>query len=187
MMPVIGKLVTKVETRLLIGFGFLISGLGAYTMVYFNLQTDYDTIMWSRILQTFCLPFLFIPINTAAFDGLPSDKSSDASAIINLARNIGGSIGISLCTTMIARRTQFHQERLVDGLTPYHPQMQEHLTQLSHTGLDAHNLLYQQVLQQAAMLSYLDIFQILALLFLVMVPLVFVIRRGISGAVMGAH
>lgn len=186
-MPLIGKLVTKVETRLLIGFGFMMGGVGIYSMVSFNLQVDYDTIMWTRVLMALGLPFLFIPINTAAFDGLPMEKSSNASAIINLSRNIGGSIGISLCTTLLARRAQFHQERLVDNLTPYNAQLQDHITQLSQTGVDGHALFYQQVLQQASMLSYLDAFKMMALLFLLMVPLVFIIRKGISGAVVGAH
>src|SRR5699024_1937468 len=99
----------------LIGFGFLVSGLGLYSMTGFNLNADYDTIMLARVLQAAALGFLFIPINTAAYDSLPMEKASNASAIINLARNVGGSVGISLATTILARRTQFHQSQLASN------------------------------------------------------------------------
>ncbi|WP_101675723.1 DHA2 family efflux MFS transporter permease subunit [Alloalcanivorax mobilis] len=195
LMPVVGRLVTKVQTRYLIGFGFFVSGVGLYTMTGFNLQADYNTIMLARVLQASALGFLFIPINTAAYDGLPMEKSSNASAIINLSRNVGGSIGISLATTLLARRSQFHQSHLAENTSPYNPAFQDNLHQIGQAtasdpgGLLAHGILYRDLLNQASMLGYLDVFKFMAVLFLCMVPLVFIIRRGVSGtgAPAGAH
>ncbi|EKF74379.1 EmrB/QacA family drug resistance transporter [Alcanivorax hongdengensis A-11-3] len=190
LMPLVGRLVTKVQTRYLIGFGFLVSGIGVYTMTGFSLQADYNTIMLARLLQASALGFLFIPINTAAYDSLPMEKSSNASAIINLARNIGGSIGISLSTTLLARRTQFHQDRLAENMSPYNPAYQDSVHQIGQaTGggeLAANGQLYHQLVEQASMLGYLDVFKCMAILFLCMVPLIFLIRRGISGTGGGA-
>ena len=193
LMPLVGRLVGKVQTRYLIGFGFLVSGIGLYTMTGFSLEADYNTIMLARVLQASALGFLFIPISTAAYDGLPLEKSNDASAIINLARNLGGSIGISLATTLLARRSQFHQSRLAEEITPYNPAYQDQIHQIGQaTGagdLASHGMLYQDLLNQASMLGYLDVFKFMAILFLCMVPLVFIIRRGVAGqgAPAGAH
>lgn len=182
-MVLTGKLVTVVQTRHLIAFGFLVSGMGVYSMAFFNAQVDYQTIMWARVLQACCLPFLFIPVNTAAFDSLPEHKVSDGSAIINLARNIGGSIGISLCVSLLAYRSQFHQSRLVDHLSPYDINLQQQLLQSSQSDIGGYPMIYQQLLQQASLMSYLDVFQILGVMFLFMIPLVLLIRKGVPGSV----
>lgn len=190
LMPVVGRLVTKVQARYLIAFGFTVSGVGLYSMTGFSLQADYDTIMLARVLQASALGFLFIPITTAAYDGLPMEKSSDASAIINLSRNLGGSVGISLASTILARRSQFHQSRLAENITPYNPAYQDSVHQIGQVtsgvggdqGLLAHGILYQDLVNQASMLGYLDVFKFMAILFFCMVPLVFIIRRGIAGS-----
>jgi len=186
LMPVVGQLVTRVQTRYLIGIGFLVSGIGLYTMTFFNLQADFNTIMLARTLQSCSLGFLFIPINTVAFAELPMEKSSNASAIINLSRNIGGSIGISLAATLLVRRTQFHQSQLAGDITAYSPAYHEtvhHLSELTgSSGALVHGLLYRQLLSQASMLGYLDVFKFMSITFLCMVPLIFILKKGIAGS-----
>jgi hypothetical protein len=118
MMPVVGMLVAKVDARLLLAVGFAGTALALYSMTRFYGAVDYATIAWARVYQSSALALLFIPINTTALAGMPAAKSNNASAIINMMRNIGGSFGISAVTTLIARREQYHQNVLVAHATP---------------------------------------------------------------------
>ena len=90
-------------------------------MTNLYLDGSFNTLMWLRVLQSLALPFLFIPINALAFRDIPPDKTNNASALINLARNFGGSIGIAFASTLLTRRAQFHQSRLVEQLQPLNP------------------------------------------------------------------
>ena len=87
-------------------------------------DASFDDLATIRVYQTIGLPFLFIPINTIAYDGLPPDKTAQGSALINVARNLGGSIGVSLANTELLQRSQFHQARLVGNLEPRSPVLQ---------------------------------------------------------------
>jgi MFS transporter, DHA2 family, multidrug resistance protein len=144
------------------------------------------------------LAFLFVPITTVAYVELPPGKNNNASALINLMRNPGGSFGISPAQTWLARRTQFHQARLVSHITPYNPQYQQTLQQitrsLSHsgaataqTGRRAVGVIYNTVQQQATMMSYLDIFYLLAWTALLLIALVFLLRKVKPGQARMAH
>ena len=95
------------------------SSLGLFRMANFNLDIDYATAAWSRVTQSAGLAFLFVPISATAFALIPKERTSYATGLFNLARNIGGSSGIATVTTMLARRAQFHQSVLVAHLTPY--------------------------------------------------------------------
>src|SRR5262249_11135493 len=117
MMPIIGLLVSKVQARYLIVLGLIITALALFHMTSFNLNIDYSTATWARVYQSLGMAFLFVPINTVAYTGLPKEKSNNASALINLMRNMGGSFGIALVTTMLVRRAQFHQSVLASHLT----------------------------------------------------------------------
>jgi DHA2 family multidrug resistance protein len=132
-----------------------------------------------------------------AFVGLAHDKSSAASAIINLSRNIGGSFGISLVTTMLARQSQGHQGYLVGHVTPLDPayqgwidQLTDLLMQKGHAAGEAlrmaQGIVYATVQDQASMLGYLDDFRLLALIFVLVIPLVFLLRKP-EGAAPPAH
>jgi DHA2 family multidrug resistance protein len=87
----------------------------------FNLNIDFNTAMWARTLQAFGLAFLFVPINVAAFSSIPRERLGYATGLMNLFRNVGGSAGIAMVTTMMARRSQFHQGTLVGHVTPLDP------------------------------------------------------------------
>jgi DHA2 family multidrug resistance protein len=192
LLPVVGRLIGRVDVRLLITTGLLISSAALWHLSGFSLDADYSAFMWARIYQTIGLAFLFIPINTVAFVGLPRAKSSLASAIINLSRNIGGSFGISLVTTMLARQSQRHQVYLVEHATPLDSAYQarvDHLSamfaQMGHGPLEAlrmaEGMVYQTVQNQATMLAYLDDFRLLAVLFFVLIPFVFLLRKPQGG------
>jgi DHA2 family multidrug resistance protein len=192
MMPIIGIALTKFEARWLILIGLIISSLALYHMTSFNLQIDYRTAASARIFQSMGLAFLFVPINTAAYVGIPKGKNNNASSIINLSRNLGGSFGIALVTTMLARRAQFHQSRLIEHLTPSDPQYQTVLQNMAHTFMtkgasasqamaEAQAIIYGLVQKQANMLAFLDNFWLLSIFCLFMIPLVFLMKRNRPG------
>src|SRR5262249_15221393 len=121
MMPVAGFLVSKFETRWLVMFGCIVVSLGLFWMSRWNLEISYSVAVRARMLQSVGLAFLFIPINVAAFALLPKEKTNMGTGIINLARNIGASIGIATVTTMLDRRAQFHQANLTGHVNPSDP------------------------------------------------------------------
>jgi len=193
LMPVVGNLVARVDPRWLIAFGLGVTSFALFHMTRFDLDVDYAAVAWARAYQSIGLAFLFIPINTIAFLGLPPEKSNNASAIINMMRNLGGSFGIAIATTLLARRQQYHQSILIEHVTPYSRQyddtiraMQQAFAGSTANAADAlqkaQALLYATVQKQAAMLSYNDSFWLLAMIFLVLVPLVFLMRKPRPGA-----
>jgi len=192
MMPVVGNLVVRVDARWLIAFGLTSVGLGLLYMTRFDLDVDYNTLAWGRVYQSVGLGFLFIPVNTIAYFGIPPVKNNDASALINMMRNLGGSFGISLATTLLVRRAQYHQAMLIEHVGPYDRQYDATLQAMQQAFLtrtadaadalhQAQALLYSTVQRQAAALSYLDAFWALGWLFLALVPLVFLTRRATPG------
>jgi len=198
LMPLVGFLVSRYDPRLLLAFGLIVVSLATLYMTRFDLDMDFKTLMWARIYQATGLAFLFVPINTAAYAYLPREKNNVASGLINLARNIGGSVGISFVTTALARRAQFHQTVLVSHLTPKSPQylsMLQHISRrLSVEGYGAveasqraYAQLYGMVNRQANMLAYVDNFKVLGVALLVIVPLVFLMKRPPKGMAAGAH
>ena len=188
MMPIVGRLVGKVDPRWLVICGLSVSSIGLFQMAGFNLNIDYRTAVIARIVQSIGLAFMFIPINVTAFAFVPKEKTNYATGLVNLARNIGGSSGIALATTMLSRRSQFHQQNLVSHLTPLDPNYQAALQGLSQTlaagGADAAQaanqaqaVLYGMVQQQAMMKAFVDVFWLLAIIFLAVVPLVFLMKK----------
>jgi DHA2 family multidrug resistance protein len=191
-MPVVGVLGAKIDARLLIAVGFAGSALALYAMTRFDAEIDYATIAWARVFQALGLALLFIPINTTALAGMPRAKSNNASAIINMMRNVGGSFGISVVTTLIARREQYHRSVLVAHVSPLsHPYAAAlHRLQqayLGHAGsaVDALRQAEAKILalvqKQAALLSFNDCFWAMAVVMAAMLPVVLLIRRPSAG------
>jgi MFS transporter, DHA2 family, multidrug resistance protein len=142
----------------------------------------------ARIIQSLGLAFLFVPINTMAFYFISKENVSYATGLINLARNIGGSTGIALSVTLVARREQFHQQRLIENLTPLNANYQAALegakqmfiskgADAVHAAAQAQQLIYGMVQRQATLLSFLENFRLLALTFLAVIPLMFLMRK----------
>ena len=188
MMPIVGFLLTKFEPRWLVICGLLISAFGLYQMTRFDLNIDFQHAVTARIVQSLGLAFLFVPINTMAFYFIDKSRTSYATGLINLARNIGGSTGIALSTTLIARRQQFHQYRLVEHLSPFNGSYQSALEATKqmlvskgadavHAAAQAQQMIYGLVQRQAMLLSFLEDFRLLALTFLAVIPLMFLMKR----------
>jgi DHA2 family multidrug resistance protein len=187
-MAMVGRLLGRFEARWLIIFGLVLSAAGLIEMSGFNLDVDFRSAMWARTLQAFGMSFLFVPINTTAFSAVAKEKLGYASGLINLFRNIGGSGGIAMINTVLARREQFHQQVLVSHLTPmdgsYADALRNIASSIGAQGASAadaagqaQGVLYGMVQRNAAMLAVNDTFWILALIFLCMIPLVLFLRR----------
>jgi len=188
MMPLVGGLfVRRFQARHLVIAGLLMEAASLWHMGRtFNMELSFEDAVWARVYQTLGLAFLFIPIMQSAYLRLPPGKNSNGSALINLARNLGGSVGIALSSTFVAQRSQFHQSRLVEHVSAYDPQTQAALQQISGTlsahGGDAQNqalgAIYGMVQQQAGMLSFVEIFYIMAIGVLLIVPLTFLLPKN---------
>ena len=188
MMPIVGFLLSRIEARWLVISGLLVSAYGLYQMTHFDFNIDFRHAVEASIVQSLGLAFLFVPINTMAFYFIEREKISCATGLINLARNIGGSTGIALSTTMIARRQQFHQHRLVEGLTPLNGAYQSAIESAKqvfmsrgadavHAAAQAQQMIYSMIQRQAVLLSFLEDFRFLALTFLAVIPLMFLMKR----------
>ena len=197
LMPIVGRLISRADSRFLIVFGLALSAAALYHMTSFDLEVDYWTVALARIFQAAGLAFLFIPITTIAYVGIPREKNNNASAIINLSRNLGGSVGIALLTTSLARRSQYHQSILVERVAAGDPRyaavaakLQQHLASLGGTADQARHLAQAEIGamlgQQAAMLSYVDDFLLLAICFAALIPFVFLARQPSRGQGPGA-
>ncbi|BDG03544.1 DHA2 family efflux MFS transporter permease subunit [Anaeromyxobacter oryzae] len=198
LLPLVGRLVSKVDARWLIAFGFAVLSAALFHMTYTLYPgIDFRTAILMRAFQSVGLAFLFVPINTIAYAGLPAEKNNAVSGIVNLSRNMGGDVGIAFVTTLIARRSQFHQARLAEGVTAGSQTVLARLAGiargLEHAGStsadaarQAYGALYRQLVQQAQTLAYLDALYILAWFSAAMVPLVFLTRR-VKGGRMGGH
>jgi len=188
MLPVIGRLLSKFDARWLVMWGLLVISLSLFHMANFNLDIDFHTAMMARSYQSFGFAFLFVPINVMAFHFIPKEKVNNATGLINLARNIGGSIGIALVTTMLARRAQFHNTVLISHLTPfdvrYNAALQGatqtlmiHGSNATQAASQAQGLLYGMLQRQATMLAFIDDFWLMAVVTLVLVPLPFFLKK----------
>jgi MFS transporter, DHA2 family, multidrug resistance protein len=193
MMPLVGALSGKMDARLLIAIGLAGTAVAMFHMSGFDAYIDYSTVAWARVYQSLGLALLFIPINTAAYQGVPAARNAGASAIINMMRNIGGSVGIALMTTFLARREQYHQNMLVEHVTPYSAQTTQMLQRLQQVYHGAHASaadalhqaqaqLYAMVQTQATVLSYIDAFWVMGMVLLAMLPLLLLLRRPARGS-----
>ncbi|MGA7289536.1 MAG: DHA2 family efflux MFS transporter permease subunit, partial [Terriglobales bacterium] len=131
-MPIVGFLLSRYSPRYLMLFGLSMLSFSLFHMTSFDLGVDFRTMTMARVYQALGLAFLFVPINTAAYSGLPRDKNNAASGLMNLARNIGGSVGISFVATGLARRAQVHQGQLVETLNPANPRFQSALRNMTN-------------------------------------------------------
>jgi MFS transporter, DHA2 family, multidrug resistance protein len=193
-MPVVGQLSTRVQARRLIAFGWAALSLAMlYSTIRIDLLMSFSAALWLRVAQSLGLAFLFVPINLVAYVGIAPEKNNAVSGIINFMRNIGSSVGTSMVTTLLARRSQFHQNRLIEFTRPDNPNYQNLAAglaqQYAHAGgLDpagAHGAavasIYQGLQAQAASLAYVDTFKVLAVAAAIMFCLSFVLRKNDLG------
>jgi MFS transporter, DHA2 family, multidrug resistance protein len=198
MMPVVGFLVSRVNTKYLITFGCLVSSAALFVMAGWNLQIDYKHAVLARMLQSFGLAFLFIPINVSAFAFVPKEMTNMGTGIINLARNIGASVGIATVTTFLQRRTQFHQAQLMEHVNPLSTTLENRVhaftaafTSGGSSGpgaaSQAYGMIYGVVQRQAVMKAFIDNFYMLGVVFLVVIPVLMLLKRPPKGASAPVH
>ncbi len=192
-MPIMGKLTTKVQARFLIAFGWLsLSVAMYYSTQRIDLLISFRAAVWLRIAQVIGLGFLFVPITLAAYVGIAPEKNNSVAGIVNFMRNMGSSVGTSIVTTLIARRSQFHQARLVEHARPDNPNFQNSLNgltqHLANSGLGAHEAqgqayarIYEGLQAQAASLAYIDTFMVLAVGAGIMFLLSFMLKKNDPG------
>jgi DHA2 family multidrug resistance protein len=187
-MPMAGILSSHVQPRVMMGVAFAVEAVAMWNMTHFDTTVTFGDIAIARMWQGAPIPFLFVPLISAAYVGLPGEKTNRASAMISVGRNIGGSVGISLVQALLARRQQFHQARLVAGLhqlNPVYAHGVHSLTQaLTARGAPpaaasrmAIGTLYQMVQRQANMMAFIDVFWALAVFIVVVLPIVFLLKR----------
>jgi len=192
LLPLVGFLLSKVESRWLIGVGLIITCLALIHMTNFDVEMDFKYAVIARCFQAAGLAFLFVPINTAAYAFVPPNKNNAASGLINLARNIGGSLGISLVITILDRRAQFHHSRLAEHISALNPVFNQAVHSatgifgVGNTGNGPYALIARTLQRQADVLSYIDCFWLLGIVFGALVPLVFLMRKTQPGRAM-AH
>jgi DHA2 family multidrug resistance protein len=199
LLPLVGRLVGKADTRLLVAFGFLVlSGSMFYMARKIDLHMDFATAVELRAVQSVGLAFLFVPIQTISYSGVPVTKYNQVSGIMNLSRNMGGDIGIAFVTTLVARRAQTHQAYLAAHTTGYDAAYRDRVDAISralaHTGagsLDAVRQatasMYRQLVQQATQLAYLDALFILGVATALMIPIVWLAQRPRPGGAATGH
>ncbi|HTT22280.1 MAG TPA: DHA2 family efflux MFS transporter permease subunit [Candidatus Sulfotelmatobacter sp.] len=198
LLPLVGFLLSRYTPRWLLIFGLVVLSASLFHMTTFNLQIDFRTTTMARLLQAVGMAFLFVPINTAAYAFLPREKNNAASGLMNLARNIGGSVGISVVTTMLDRRTQVHLTDLARNLSAGNAAMmamlrgaasamQAHGAIAAGATQQAYALIQGTVQRQAVMLSYIDCFWFLGVAILCMIPAVFLMKKSKPGGGMAVH
>jgi DHA2 family multidrug resistance protein len=197
-MVVVGRLIGKVDARILIVFGFSVLAYSTYMFVGINLYIAQSNIIYPMIISGFAMGFVFVPLTTMAMATLPQEQIGNASGIYNLMRNTGGSIGIAIMTTLLARNAQVHQAVLTTHTSEYDPAFQAAFQQIKTTLMatmdpasatqQAYATMYGMVVRQAAVLSYIDNFRLLAILCMLCVPAAFLFKRVRNAkAIEGAH
>ena len=192
-MPIVGQLTTRVQARRLIAFGWLALSIAMYYSTRrIDLQMSFSAATWLRITQVIGLGFLFVPITLVAYVGIAPEKNNAVAGIINFMRNMGSSVGTSIVTTLIARRSQLHQLRLVEKTRIDNPNfaiaVQDLTQRFANAGLGRHEALatayariYQSLQAQAATLAYIDTFMVLAVAAAIMFCLSFLLRKNDPG------
>jgi MFS transporter, DHA2 family, multidrug resistance protein len=193
-MPIMGQLTTKIQARRLIGFGWLSLSIAMfYSTQRIDLLISFSAATWLRIAQVIGLGFLFVPITLVAYIGIAPEKNNAVAGIVNFMRNMGSSVGTSMVTTLIARRSQFHQARLVQNVRVDNPNFVNSANGLAHrlatSGVGKHEAqitayaqIYQSLQAQAASLAYIDTFKVLAVGAAIMFFLSFLLKKNDPGA-----
>jgi MFS transporter, DHA2 family, multidrug resistance protein len=197
-MPIAGNLVNRINPKYLLAFGIIVNVYATYLMSNFNLFADFNTVIWPRIVLGIGMGFFFIPLTTMTMSGIKKEDMGNASAIYNLLRNLGGSFGVAFVTTVLSRRAQFHQNHLIEHLTPFDSAYQifsEHSSQLLQyrgfgdftSGYGGLGVIYRELLRQASMMAFNDAFFLVCIIMLCVLPFVFFMKRGKPVTAPGMH
>ena len=197
-MIIVGRLISRVDARYLITFGFCVLCFSTYLFTLINLDIAQSNIIIPMLISGVAMGFVFVPLTTMSMATLPQEQIGNASGIFNLMRNTGGSIGIAIMTTMLARNAQVHQATLMTHVTQYDPAFQQMFERTKAALMlqmdvvsatqQAYATIYGLVLKQAAVLAYIDDFKLLTFLCLLCIPAGFLFKRVRNAkAIEGAH
>jgi DHA2 family multidrug resistance protein len=188
LLPIVGWLGQKMDPRLMITIGFTLLSFGIWRIgdLYMGISFS-DAVSW-RVVMVLGMPFLFVPISVMSYVGIPQEKNNEVSGLTALARNIGGSIGVSFISTMLVRRAQVHQQFLsahvYNGSLQYHAMEQSVMRALEANRFSPANArayaggqIYQQMLQQARTLAYIDTVHVLVVLLVFMIPIGYLMKK----------
>jgi MFS transporter, DHA2 family, multidrug resistance protein len=196
MLPVVGKLTKRFDSRFLLGIGLMILAYSVYYMAGFNLTMDFATAVTGRLIQGLGMPFLFVTASYLTMAYVSVNQMNNATAIFSLLRNLGASFGVAFVSTFVARRAQFHQQRIIESLTPFDPGFTNRLEQLK-TALgiklgtvtdhsqQALGLIYRALRREAAAMAFDDTFMIQTFIFLGLIGVLFFVRKPPIGKVTG--
>ncbi len=184
----VGRLVTRVDQRWLLSFGVLMNGLATLLMSHVTLSSDFWGLAWPRLIQGIGMGFIFVPLQTLALASVTVSQLPNATALFSVVRNIGGSAGIAIVTTLLSRRAQVHQSTLVAHVHVWDPETTERLRHwtehfLAHgadtstAGRRALAMLYREIQTQAQVLAFIDDFRLLAVMYASLVLLILLMRR----------
>ena len=199
MMPITGMITGRFDPRKLLTAGLIVGGMTLLWLSWLNLQAGYWDIFWPQLIQGVGMSLLFVPLTTISMDRIPREKMGYATSLFNLMRNIGGSVGIAVTGTMLARHSQSTTSMLGANVTAYNPAAQSMLAQMQGAfmaaGADAvtaseraYAALFGMVMRQATMVSFVVIFQLMGWIFLALIPLVLLMKRPKrGGAAAPAH
>jgi DHA2 family multidrug resistance protein len=195
--PFVARVSPRIGSKRLLAFSFTVAALSFFYYSGMTTQTDYFHFAFARAFQGFAYAFMFIPVSQLAYSYLPRNKNNKGSSIMNLCRNWGASFGIAFVTTMLERRTEYHQSVLVSHLTSADPSVRQFVRESSHFLVtrgsstpdaihQAYGMVGSMMTQQATMLAFMDCFHLLALVVLAGLPLAFLIRNFEIGKAAGA-
>ncbi len=187
--PVAGTLTGKIDVRIILVTAMLVQAAALWNLSHFDAGISFDDAAIARLYQATALPFLFVPISAVAYIGLPRTSTSQASALLNVARNLGGTLGISSAQTLLAHFQQIHQSRLVEGLSPINPNYNEWIAQaggvaggsVGDAQMTTLGILYRTTQQQASMQAFISVFHALMILVLVITPVILLMRSATGG------
>jgi DHA2 family multidrug resistance protein len=188
MMPVVGTLLSRLDPRKVLAVGLAGAAWSLYALSRLNLEAGYWDIFWPQFIQGAALALLFVPLTTATMDPIPKEQMGNATSMFNLMRNLGGSFGIAAATTYLFRRQQFHTNQLGARVTAFSPMtramskgvevnMVAHGSDPVTASRQAYVSLWRLVERQASMLSFVDTFLAMGLVFLLVLPLLLVMKR----------
>jgi DHA2 family multidrug resistance protein len=187
-MPIIGRLIAYINPKAIAILGVIILGYAGLLMSRFNLEADFVTIFWPRVVMGIGMGMIFIPLTTLTLSNVKKEEMGNATSIFNLMRNLGGSIGVAYVTNMLSSRSQLHQTRLVDHLTQFDLTLkyfsEKAIPLLKYNGMDpatASNagslgVVYNGLLRQSYMMAFNDTFYFLFIMIILTIPFVFMMR-----------
>jgi DHA2 family multidrug resistance protein len=188
MMPLVGTVLGKFDSRKVLAVGLVVASWTLYALSRLSLDTGYWDIFWPQFIQGAALAMLFVPLTTATMGPIAKEQMGNATSMFNLMRNLGGSFGIATATTYLYRRQQFHTHVLGANITPYSPNAQAYLKGLQSNmmahGMDSvgavqrsYGAVWGLVQRQASMQAFVDTFFFMSMVFLLMLPLLFIMRK----------